>query len=71
VAQWATSIRDYLMGETVTSTGTWMDQVVKLDVPYIQKGYIRASDKPGTGVELNKEVVEAHLAAGSKWWGDL
>jgi L-alanine-DL-glutamate epimerase-like enolase superfamily enzyme len=71
VAQWATSIRDYLMGETVTGTGTWMDQVVQLDGPYIEKGYINASDKPGTGVELNKDVVIAHLATGAQWWGDL
>jgi L-alanine-DL-glutamate epimerase-like enolase superfamily enzyme len=71
VAQWATTIRDYLMGETVTGTGTWMDKVVKLDGSYIEKGYIKASDKPGTGVELDKEVVVAHLAQGAQWWGDL
>jgi L-alanine-DL-glutamate epimerase-like enolase superfamily enzyme len=71
VAQWATTIRDYLMGETVTGTGSWMDEVVKLDAPYFEKGYIKASDKPGTGVELNKEVVVAHLAQGAQWWGDL
>jgi L-alanine-DL-glutamate epimerase-like enolase superfamily enzyme len=71
VAQWATTIRDYLMGETVTGTRTWMDEVVKLDGSYIEKGYIKASDKPGTGVELNKEVVVAHLAQGAQWWGDL
>jgi L-alanine-DL-glutamate epimerase-like enolase superfamily enzyme len=71
VAQWASSIRDYLMGETVTGVGGFMDQVVQLDGPYIQKGYIKASNKPGTGVELNKDVVMAHLAEGSKWWGDM
>jgi L-alanine-DL-glutamate epimerase-like enolase superfamily enzyme len=70
-AQWASSIRDYVIGETVTGEGTWMDQVVKLDGPFIEKGYIKASDKPGTGVELNKDVVLAHLAAGQQWWGDL
>ena len=71
VAQWATSVRDYLMGETVTGVGGFMDQVVKLDGPYIEKGYIKASDKPGMGIELNKDVVMAHLATGSQWWGDL
>ena len=70
-AQWAASIRDYLWGETVTGEGGWMDQVVQLDGPYIQKGYIKVSDKPGTGVELNKDVVMAHLAAGQRWWGDI
>jgi L-alanine-DL-glutamate epimerase-like enolase superfamily enzyme len=71
VAQWATSIRDYLMGETVTGGGGFMDEVVKVDTPYIEKGYIKANDRPGTGVELNKEVVVAHLAQGAQWWGDL
>jgi L-alanine-DL-glutamate epimerase-like enolase superfamily enzyme len=71
VAQWATTVRDYLMGETVTGRGTWMDEVIQLDGPYIEKGYIKASDKPGTGVLLNKEVVVAHLAEGTTWWGDL
>jgi L-alanine-DL-glutamate epimerase-like enolase superfamily enzyme len=71
VAQWATSIRDYLMGETVTGVGGFMDEMITLDGPYIENGYIKASEKPGTGVALNKEVAVAHLAAGSQWWGDL
>jgi L-alanine-DL-glutamate epimerase-like enolase superfamily enzyme len=51
--------------------GGFMDQVVKLDGPYIKKGYIKATDKPGTGVELNKDIVMAHPATGSQWWGDF
>jgi L-alanine-DL-glutamate epimerase-like enolase superfamily enzyme len=68
--QWAASIRDFLACETVTGEGGWMDQVLRLDDPYIQKGYIKVSDRPGTGADLNREVVEAHLAPGEKWWGD-
>jgi L-alanine-DL-glutamate epimerase-like enolase superfamily enzyme len=71
VCQWAASIRDYLMCETVTGEGGWMDQILKLDGPYIEKGYVKVSDKPGTGAELNRAVVEAHLLPGEKWWGDL
>jgi len=70
VCQWAASIRDFLACETVTGEGGWMDQVLRLDGPYIQKGYVKVSDRPGTGADLNKEVVEAHLAPGEKWWGD-
>ena len=66
-AQWASSIRDYLVGETVTGEGGWMDQLIKLDGPYIQKGYISMTDKAGTGVELNKEVIVAHLATAERW----
>jgi len=69
ICQWATSIRDFVICETVTGRGGWMDEVIKLDGPYIEKGYIRASDRPGTGVELNRDVVEAHLAPGQLWWG--
>jgi hypothetical protein len=27
------------------------------------------SDKPGLGIELNADVVKAHLATGERWWG--
>jgi L-alanine-DL-glutamate epimerase-like enolase superfamily enzyme len=69
VCQWAACVRDYLMCETTTGEGGWADQLLKLDGPYIEKGYIKVSDKPGTGAELNREVVQAHLAPGQQWWG--
>ena len=71
LCQWAASIRNFLICETSTGEGGWMDQVLKLDGPYIEKGYIKVNDKPGTGTELNREVVTAHLLPGEKWWGDL
>jgi L-alanine-DL-glutamate epimerase-like enolase superfamily enzyme len=69
--QWAASIRDFMACETITGEGGWMDQVLKLDGPYMEKGYVKVSDRPGTGAELNREVVSAHLIPGEKWWGDL
>jgi L-alanine-DL-glutamate epimerase-like enolase superfamily enzyme len=48
-----------------------MDQVVQLDGPYVKDGFVKVSDKPGCGTELNREVVSAHLAPGEKWWGDM
>lgn len=71
VCQWAASVRDYIMCETITGEGGWMDEVLMLDGPYIDKGLIKVSDRPGTGVRLNREVVSAHLAPGQRWWGDL
>jgi L-alanine-DL-glutamate epimerase-like enolase superfamily enzyme len=71
VAQWGSAIHNYMIGECITGEGGWMDQVLKLDGPYIEKGYIKVSDKPGLGLALNREVVEAHLATGEKWWGDV
>ena len=68
-AQWAASIRDYMSLETVTGQGTWMDQVLMLDGPYIKDGFIQVSDKAGLGITLNPDVVRAHLAAGETYWG--
>jgi L-alanine-DL-glutamate epimerase-like enolase superfamily enzyme len=67
--QWAGSIRDFMACETVTGKGGWMDEVLLLDRPYIQDGFIRITEKPGLGVDLNPDVVKAHLAEGEQWWG--
>jgi L-alanine-DL-glutamate epimerase-like enolase superfamily enzyme len=67
-AQWAASIRDYIGLETITGEGGWMDQVLLLDGPYIKDGFIQVTDKPGLGIELNPDVVRAHLAPGETWW---
>lgn len=67
--QWGTSVRDYMTCETITGTGDWMDQLLVLDSPYIQNGFVRATEKPGVGIELNPDTVKAHLAPGESWWG--
>jgi L-alanine-DL-glutamate epimerase-like enolase superfamily enzyme len=67
--QWAGSIRDFLACETVTGKGDWMDDVLVLDGPYIKDGFINITEKPGLGVDLNEDVVKAHLSEGESWWG--
>lgn len=67
--QFAAAIRDYLALETITGEGGWMDRVLVLDGPYIKNGFIDVTDKPGLGIELNEDVVKAHLAEGERWWG--
>jgi L-alanine-DL-glutamate epimerase-like enolase superfamily enzyme len=67
--QWAGSIRDYLACETITGEGGWMDQVLLLDGPYMKDGFVKITEKPGLGVDLNPDVVQAHLASGERWWG--
>lgn len=32
-------------------------------------GHIQLSDKPGLGLDLNKDVAMKHLVEGEKWWG--
>ena len=44
-----------------------MDQLI-LDGPYIKDGHC-SYEKPGLGIELNPDVVRAHLAPGETWWG--
>ena len=67
--QWAASIQDYIALETITGEGGWMDQVLLLDGPYIKNGFVQVTDKPGLGIELNPDIVKAHLAPGETWWG--
>ena len=66
--QWAGAIRDYMTCETITGEGGWMDQLLALEGPYIEDGFVRVNQKPGLGIDLNPEVVKAHLANGETWW---
>jgi L-alanine-DL-glutamate epimerase-like enolase superfamily enzyme len=67
--QWAGAVRDYMTCETITGEGGWMDQVLALEGPYIEDGFVRVNQKPGLGVDLNPDIVKAHLADGESWWG--
>ncbi|MCU1325309.1 MAG: Mandelate racemase/muconate lactonizing enzyme C-terminal domain protein [Bryobacterales bacterium] len=68
--QWAGAIRDFITCETITGQGGWMDQLLALDGPYIEKGFVRVNmTKPGLGADLNPDTVKAHLAPGENWWG--
>jgi L-alanine-DL-glutamate epimerase-like enolase superfamily enzyme len=35
----------------------------------VKDGHIQLSEKPGLGVELNKEFASKHLMDGETWWG--
>ena len=66
---WASSVRDYLACETIFFDGGWMDDVIIHEGPLCQNGFVEVPDKPGLGIELNPDVVKAHLVEGEKWWG--
>ncbi len=67
--QWAASIKDYMLCETVCGKRDWMDDVIVRDKPMlVNNGFIDVPMTPGFGVDLNKEVVVAHLAEGDRWW---
>ncbi|MEZ5364189.1 MAG: mandelate racemase/muconate lactonizing enzyme family protein [Bryobacterales bacterium] len=65
---WAATVRDYLACETVFFQRDWMDDVIVHDKPLCVDGFVTVPEKPGLGIELNREVAEAHLADGEKWW---
>ncbi|MCL6544430.1 MAG: mandelate racemase/muconate lactonizing enzyme family protein [Bryobacteraceae bacterium] len=67
--QWACAVRDFLAAETVIGRRDWMDDVILHDGPIVQNGHMTLPDKPGLGIELNPDVVRAHLAPGETWWG--
>ncbi|MCZ6671954.1 MAG: mandelate racemase/muconate lactonizing enzyme family protein [Verrucomicrobia bacterium] len=67
--QWASSIRDYLACETVFFNGGWMDDVIVHNEPLSKNGFVELTDKPGLGIELDPDVVKAHLVPGETWWG--
>jgi L-alanine-DL-glutamate epimerase-like enolase superfamily enzyme len=46
-----------------------MDQVLLLDGPYIRIRSVHVNDKPGLGIELNRDVDKSHLAESERWWG--
>ncbi|WP_440770152.1 mandelate racemase/muconate lactonizing enzyme family protein [Natronorubrum sp. DTA28] len=43
----------------------WWDDLIERDEPLIQDGYIEVPEKPGIGVELDEDVVEAHTLEGT------
>ena len=66
---WASTIRDYFACETVFFDRTWMDDVIVHEQPLCQDGFVTVPDKPGLGIELDPDVVKAHLSEGESWWG--
>jgi L-alanine-DL-glutamate epimerase-like enolase superfamily enzyme len=44
----------------------WEDLVNGIEKPMFQKGFAVASERPGLGIEINEEVVKAHLKPGTQ-----
>jgi len=67
-AHWASTVRDFLASETVVGHGGWMDDVVIHEGRIVKDGFIQPPEEPGLGLELNPDVVKAHLAPGESYW---
>ena len=46
----------------------WQDMVEGIEKPIINKGFIKAPDRPGLGITLNEEVVRQHLLPGTGYF---
>ncbi len=64
----ASAMREFRIHELARWIDWWPDLVVR-EGPFWRDGYFTIQDKPGYGIELNKDVVMAHLAPGETWWG--
>ncbi len=67
-AHWAAAVRDFLACEVAAGYGNWLDDVIVREGPLVRDGYLAVPDKPGLGVDLNRDVVKANLARGEKYW---
>jgi len=61
-------VRNFLAAETVIGNGGWMDDIIVHDGLIVKDGYTALPEKPGLGIELNPDVVKAHLAKGETYW---
>jgi L-alanine-DL-glutamate epimerase-like enolase superfamily enzyme len=64
----AAAIRTFRVHELARYIDWWQDVVIH-DGPIIEDGYHTITEKPGYGIELNADVVKAHLAPGETYWG--
>jgi L-alanine-DL-glutamate epimerase-like enolase superfamily enzyme len=63
----AAAMREFRIHELANWVDWWPDLVVH-GRPFWKDGYYTIQDKPGYGIELNPDVVKAHLAPGEVWW---
>jgi len=46
----------------------WEDLVIGPEKPLVKGGFVRVPDRPGLGIDLNEEVVRAHLIPGEQYF---
>ncbi|HEX2632783.1 MAG TPA: mandelate racemase/muconate lactonizing enzyme family protein [Bradyrhizobium sp.] len=71
-ANCAAAIQDFLGHETFdfrNGNRAGEGDLIVYDREIIKDGYIQLSDKPGLGVEINKDFASRYLMDGETWWG--
>jgi L-alanine-DL-glutamate epimerase-like enolase superfamily enzyme len=62
----ATATENFIALEHHSVDVPWWEDLVTGEKPLFRKGFAVASEKPGLGVEVNVEVVKAHLKPGTQ-----
>jgi L-alanine-DL-glutamate epimerase-like enolase superfamily enzyme len=65
----AASVRNFRVHELAGGRDPWTFEMVTHEGPFFKDGNFIIQDKPGLGVDLNPDVVKAHLAPDEQWWG--
>jgi L-alanine-DL-glutamate epimerase-like enolase superfamily enzyme len=65
----ASSVRNFRVHELAGGRDPWTFEMVTHEGPFFKDGYFIIQDKPGLGVDLNPDIVKAHLAPDEQWWG--
>ena len=71
-ANCAATMQDFAGHETFDFTSgnrTGEADLIIYDREIIQDGYIQLSDKPGLGLDVNKDSAMKYLMEGETWWG--
>jgi L-alanine-DL-glutamate epimerase-like enolase superfamily enzyme len=71
-AQAAAAMQDFIGHETFDfkqGMRAGDGDIIVYDREIVQDGYIQLNNKPGLGLELNKDVVTKFLQEGETWWG--
>jgi len=71
-ANCAAAINDFMGHETFdfkNGRRAGEGDLIVYDREIIQDGHIQLSDKPGLGLELNREFASKYLMDGETWWG--
>jgi L-alanine-DL-glutamate epimerase-like enolase superfamily enzyme len=62
----ATATENFISLEHHSVDVPWWEDLVTGDKPLFKKGFAVATDRPGLGVDVNLEVVKAHLKPGTQ-----
>lgn len=71
-ANCAAAIQDFIGHETFNfkdGMRAGEGDLIVYDREIIADGHIQLLNKPGLGLDLNKDIVSKYLMEGEKWWG--